>query len=396
MKIIHTSDWHLGQNFYGYDRRDEHAHMVGQLRTLVEQQQPDVLVIAGDVYDIGSPNTVVQKDFAKYLVSLCKACPDMTIVCIAGNHDSASRHEVFQEPWEAFGVYTVGKVNMNDVKSNIIKVKDKGYVVAVPYTNERFLDDDFYQKLSAAVEQECGVDGLPVIYVGHASIMDLDYDGHKTADENKYVGNIECTSVERIGDVYDYIALGHIHKAQTFYNGRARYCGSPIPVSFDEVKPGYDHGFTIVDIAGKGEVPVISTVPVECVRPLVNIPSVGFATWADAMAELKKFPAGQDAYIRLNIEVEEHESLPYDRETQISNALLGKQGKYCLINVTRKSSVVAGKSEVAPMELEELQNEDPLTLVKRYFASEGIEFIGDFEDMFNEAVAAVKSVQDEN
>ena len=58
--------------------------------------------------------------------------------------------------------------------------------------------------------------------------------------------------------------------------------------------------------------------------------------------------------------------------------------------------MVAGKSEVAPMELEELQNEDPLTLVKRYFASEGIEFIGDFEDMFNEAVAAVKSVQDEN
>jgi exonuclease SbcD len=285
---------------------------------------------------------------------------------------------------------------MDDIKANIIKVKDKGYVVAVPYTNERFLDDDFYQKLSAAVMQECGEDGLPVIYVGHASIMDLDYDGHKTADESKYVGNIECTSVERIGDVYDYIALGHIHKAQTFYNDHARDCGSPIPVSFDEVKPGYDHGFTVVQIAARGEVPQISTVPVMCVCPLVNIPSMGFASWEDAMAELKKFPAGLEAYIRLNIEVDEQESLPYDREVQISNALLGKLGKYCLINVKRKSSVAVGKSEVAPMELEELQNEDPLTLVKRYFASEGIEFIGDFEDMFNEAVAAVKSVQDEN
>lgn len=396
MKIIHTSDWHLGQNFYGYDRRDEHCHMVEQLKTLVEQQQPDVLVIAGDVYDVGSPNTVAQKDFAKYLVSLCKACPGMTIVCIAGNHDSASRHEVFQEPWEAFGVYTVGKVNMDDIKANIIKIKDKGYVVAVPYTNERFLDDDFYQKLSAAVMQECGEDGLPVIYVGHASIMDLDYDGHKTADESKYVGNIECTSVERIGDVYDYIALGHIHKAQTFYNDRARYCGSPIPVSFDEVKPGYDHGFTVVQIAARGEVPQISTVPVMCVCPLVNIPSMGFASWEDAMAELKKFPAGLEAYIRLNIEVDEQESLPYDREVQISNALLGKLGKYCLINVMRKSSVAAGKSEVAPMELEELQNEDPLTLVKRYFASADIEFTEDFEDMFNEAVAALNSDQDEN
>lgn len=396
MKIIHTSDWHLGQNFYGYDRRDEHSHMVEQLRALVEQQQPDVLVIAGDVYDVGSPNTMAQKDFAKYLVSLCKACPDMTIVCIAGNHDSASRHEVFQEPWEAFGVYTIGKVNMDDIRANIIKVKDNGYVVAVPYTNERFLDDDFYQKLSAAVVQECGDDGLPVVYVGHASIMDLDYDGHKTADESKYVGNIECTSVERIGDVYDYIALGHIHKAQTFYNDRARYCGSPIPVSFDEVKPGYDHGFTVVQIAARGDVPQISTVPVKCVCPLVNIPSMGFASWKDAMAELKNFPAGLEAYIRLNIEVEEQESLPYDREAQISNALFGKLGKYCLINVMRKSSVAAGKSEGVPMELEELQNEDPLTLVKRYFASEGMEFTEDFEDMFNEAVAAVNSVRDEN
>jgi exonuclease SbcD len=60
MKIIHTSDWHLGQNFYGFDRRDDHVEMISQLTKLIAEEKPDALIIAGDIYDIATPNTAVQ------------------------------------------------------------------------------------------------------------------------------------------------------------------------------------------------------------------------------------------------------------------------------------------------------------------------------------------------
>lgn len=396
MKIIHTSDWHLGQNFHGYDRREDHYHMIGQLVELVGREQPDALVIAGDVYDVGAPAASVMKDFSRYMVALHDACKDMAIVCISGNHDSASRHVIFQEPWEALGVYMIGRANVEDLAPNIVKVGDKGYVVAVPYTHERFLDDDFYDRLEAEVRRICGGDTLPIIYTGHASITDCDYDGHdKVAD--RYIGNIECTSVECIGKTYDYIALGHIHKEQTFYGGRARYCGSPVAVSFDEVKPGYEHGFTVVEIAARGAEVRISKVPVIMKRPLVNIPSSGFASWNDVLKELMDFPDDTDAYIRLNVELEAGESLPYDQKAQIANAMNGKVAVCCQVNPKRKiMQTPAGGSVAAPMELEELKKEDPLNLIRRYFSSQGVPFTKDFEEMLHEAYQAANYQSDED
>ena len=126
MKIIHTSDWHLGQNFYGYDRSEDHESMINQLIELVHAEEPDALVIAGDIFDVPTPNTAVQKSFAEVIVRIHDACPSMTIVCISGNHDSASRHEIHQTPWEALKVKMIGKANMTDMKDNIIPI---GYPV---------------------------------------------------------------------------------------------------------------------------------------------------------------------------------------------------------------------------------------------------------------------------
>ena len=233
MKIIHTSDWHLGQSFHGYDRNDEHGNMIAALKGIIAREQPDLLVIAGDIYDVAAPGAYVQKQFSGYMLELKQEAPGMPVVCISGNHDSSSRHELFQEPWEALNVHMIGKVDMENLQNNIISIPGKGWVVAVPYTNERFLDDEFYQRLQEAVKERAA-DGLPVVYVGHAAIEKFDFTGHSNMS-GRFIGGIECTSLERLGDCYDYIALGHIHKAQSI--GRARYCGSPVPVGFDEVRP---------------------------------------------------------------------------------------------------------------------------------------------------------------
>ena len=336
MKLIHTSDWHLGQNFFGFDRREDHDYMVSQLIELAQDQQPDALIIAGDIYDVAAPNTTIQKDFAEYMVKLHMACPNMTIVCISGNHDSASRHEVYQTPWEALNVRMVGKIDKEDFRANIIEVPGKGWIVAVPYTNERFLDENFYSLLEAKTKEVTGED-LPIIYVGHAAITGTDFTGHQKQND-RFIGGIECTRLEQLGDIYDYVALGHIHKAQTFGNGKARYCGTPLAVSFDEVRSGYEHGFDIVEIDSHGTTPRIRSIEVKCKQQIVNIPTEGHAVWEDVIKELKVFPAQTPAYLRLNVLLKENSVLPYNKDAQLEEALRGKLAKCATINPTREET----------------------------------------------------------
>lgn len=94
MKILHTSDWHLGHMLYNYDRTAEQGAMLYQMIHLVERHQPDVFLVAGDIFHTSTPSASVQTMLAEAIVEIHKACPEMTIVLTAGNHDSASKHEI--------------------------------------------------------------------------------------------------------------------------------------------------------------------------------------------------------------------------------------------------------------------------------------------------------------
>ena len=400
MKLIHTSDWHLGQNLHNIDRKEEHDAMVEQLVELVKTENPDALVIAGDIYDVSMPNTTAQKSLAEYLVKLHDACPSMVIVCISGNHDSASRHEIFQTPWDALGVKMLGKIDASDFSSNIIHVADKGIIVAVPYTNERFLNDEFYSSLEEYVRELVSeVENLPIVYVGHAAIKDCNYTGHKVI-EDKYIGGIECTDIKELGTIYDYIALGHIHKAQTFNDDRARYCGTPVPVSFDEVRSGYEHTFSVVEIALHGTMPTIRTVEVKPVKVLVNIPAERAAKWDEVMSELKNFPSDKKAYIRLNVLLAPGEILPSNREEQIKAALSGKNAICVYVNPVRAVDENAGKNNDASMRksltVQELQVIEPIEIMKAHAENQKITFKAEFNDMLAEVLRMVEETENED
>ena len=396
MKRIHTSDWHLGQNFFNYDRSDDHESMIRQLIDLVQTEEPDALVIAGDIFDVATPNTTVQKRFAESVVKIHDARPSMTIVCISGNHDSASRHEIHQTPWEALNVLMIGKANMTEMDENIISISGKGWIVAIPYTNERRLNDEFYSRLEAAIKEKTAEE-LPIVYVGHAAITGCDHTGHDIMN-GRFVGGIEYTGLDELGTVYDYIALGHIHKAQTFGNGRARYCGTPLPVSFDEVRSGYEHSFSIVEIEAHGSVPSIRTVDVDCPHPLVSIPSEGHAPWKDVIAELKKFPSDIEAYIRLNVLLKESEQMPFDKDRQIEEAMAGKAARYAVTNPTRESLVSEERRQNAmnAITVEELQKLDPITVLKGYAERLGYTFSDKFQEMFDTVFRNINCSDNEN
>ena len=396
MKIIHTSDWHIGKVLCNLDRKEDNDSMVEQLAVLVENEKPDALVIAGDIYDVSTPNTIAQKSLSDYLVKLRNACPEMLIVCISGNHDSASRHEIYQTPWDALGVKMLGKIDASDSSPNIIKVADKGVIVAVPYTNERFLSEEFYTSLEAYVRENVG-DDLPIVYVGHAAIKDCDYVGHKV-QEDRFIGGIECTNIAELGSIYDYVALGHIHKAQTFGEGRARYSGSPVPVSFDEVRSGYEHTFSVVEIASRGAKPEIKTVDVKPVNVLVNIPAEEFAKWSEVMAELKQFPNDIKAYIRLNVLLGESETLPFNTEEQIRAALKGKQAIWAETNATREESVAKAdeSAKIKALTMQELQEIEPIDIFKAYAANKNLEFKEDFTNMLSEILKTMEETKNED
>ncbi|MBQ7898360.1 MAG: exonuclease subunit SbcD [Bacteroidales bacterium] len=396
MKIIHTSDWHLGQNFYGFDRRPDHEHMIGALTDLIISEKPDALIVAGDIYDTQTPGLAVQKMFVESMMALHKAHPAMAIVCISGNHDSASRHEIHQTPWSVLNVHMLGKIDSDSLQDNIVQIEDKGWIVAVPYTNDRFLDDEFYRKLQETVTEN--TDGLkPVIYVGHAAMKDCDFTGHDILND-RFIGGIECTDIIELGDTYDYIALGHIHKAQTFKSGRARYCGSPLPVGFDEVRRGYEHGFTIMEITAHGDMPQIRTKDLESIHPLVNIPAEGHAEWASVIDELKNFPPEIPAYIRLNVLLKDDQMLPYDKENQIMAALHGKQGRYAMLNPTREQTARTENHGgiLKSMSMEELLKTSPLTVLQSYAEMEGFIFTENHVEMFNEVLESVNKAENED
>lgn len=128
--------------------------MLEQMRRIVADEQPDLFLLSGDVYHTSQPSASVQTMFADALLAIHEACPAMTIVVTAGNHDSGMRHEIFRAPWRRFNVHTIGSLDRENPDSHIIGISGKGYVVAVPYASERFIPDGFSAGFSTGCVSE--------------------------------------------------------------------------------------------------------------------------------------------------------------------------------------------------------------------------------------------------
>jgi exonuclease SbcD len=160
MKILHTSDWHLGHSLYNYDRSEEQSQMLEQMERIVESEKPDVFLLSGDVYHTTQPSSATQTMFTNAMVRIHEAHPDMVIVVTAGNHDSGAKHDIFQTPWRALKVFTVGTLEKEQLDNHIIHIEGKGYVVAIPYSYERNIPDGFFQGL---LDEICLTNSPPTI-----------------------------------------------------------------------------------------------------------------------------------------------------------------------------------------------------------------------------------------
>ena len=381
MKILHTSDWHLGHTLYNHSRNEEQQAMLDQMADIVKEQQPDVFLLCGDVFHTSQPSNAIQTMLSDGLVKIHEAYPQMTIVMTAGNHDSGTKHEIFRTPWRALNVYAIGQLEKENLEEHIIEVPGKGYIIAIPYTYEQNLPEGFFQQLLDMVSER-NTEGLPVVMTAHTTVKGCDFQGHEQGTEYT-VGNIDAIELDQLGQGYDYLALGHIHHGQFVHSGKhnVRYCGTPIPISFDET---FSHSVTMVEIGQHSESPSVSTIEIQNPHPLVTLPSEGLAPWETAKELLKDFPDDIPAYIRLNVEIDDF--LPVEAQMEAANLVDGKQCRFCYINAKRKTNP---QTEAKVLTVQEFQAEQPIEIAKQYAAYIGVNFEEKMTEMFNEVMAMV-------
>ena len=216
----------------------------------------------------------------------------------------------------------------------------------------------------------------------HTTIGGCDFRGHDHATE-LMVGGIDAMDLTTMGDGYDYLALGHIHHEQYVHSGKhnVRYCGSPLPVGFDE---SFTHSVSIVEIGKHGDTPNMEKKEIINPHPLVTLPTEGFATWEEATLLLSQFPADIPAYIRLNVEIEDF--LPLEAQAEASLLTEEKQCRFCCINARRKA---ARQTEAKMLSVQEFQAEEPVEIAKRFAEDTGINFDSEMQDMFHELMTMV-------
>ena len=378
MKILHTSDWHLGHQLYGYDRTYEQAAMLMQIARIAEEESPDVFILAGDIFHVAQPSASIQRMFVDAIDYIRGRCPEMKFIIIAGNHDSGTRHEIFSPVWRNMGVEAIGTVHYENPEEHILEIGGKGYVVALPYANERYVREGFVQQLLDMVNNR-NKGNLPVAMTAHTTLSGIDYSGHDLRGDS-IIGGIESIDLMKMGEGYDYLALGHIHHGQYVRRGKgtARYSGSPLPVSFDE---DYPHTISIVELDGHEMAPKVRNILIENPRPLITLPATGRTNWDSAIKLLRQFPDDSDVYIRLN--VAQSDTLPPDANDEALQAVKEKKCRFCLINYKREDG---NKNIRKTLTVNEFKEESPIDIAGRYMESIGEKFDSEMKEMFQEVV----------
>lgn len=327
LQIFHTADWHLGQTFHHHDRLFEHQQFLNWLLEQLQQQQPDALIFAGDVFDTINPSAASQKQYFQFLADAQQARPGLQMVITAGNHDAGSRLEAPRELLEAFQIRVVGTVPRNsdgqiDVDQLIVPLQDSNgriaaYVLAVPFLRPadvpRITDavdpwlagirELYCQTTQQAVQRrEREAPDAAIVAMGHCHFSG----GDESPDSERrlIIGGSECIGSEAFPTDLSYVALGHLHRVQQFDGGRVRYSGSPIPLSFSERT--YQHQILQLFLNG-AVVERTESLLVPRSVPLLTIPEQGAAAADDLLDLLRQtdlptsVPHDQQPFLELRL-----------------------------------------------------------------------------------------------
>lgn len=371
MRIIHTSDWHLGQYFYGKSRAKEHQQFLNWLLTQVDTKKVDAIIVAGDIFDTATPPSYAREMYFDFIAKLqLKQCQ---LIILAGNHDSVAMLSESQSVLASLNTQVIAQAqtviesisdeglsrsnapNNNNSNQQVMPLYDASNQVsamlcAIPFIRPRDIIKSkagqsakdkqqnlqqaiskHYQtlykeaKLQAEAYEKAQGAAIPVIATGHLTALGVSLNDSKSDSvRDIYIGSLEAFPANEFPPA-DYIALGHIHRAQKIAKSEhIRYCGSPIPLSFDEAKQ--DKRVLMVDFSA-GKLSQVTDLIIPCFQALYMV-KASLDTLHSALQEtMEHFTRNQDplsedanteiAWLDIEIDNAEHLSDLTQRVTEL-------------------------------------------------------------------------------
>ena len=393
IRILHTADWHLGQTFFGYDRVEEHVHFLQWLARELKENKIDVLLVAGDVFDVSNPSAASQRMFYHFIRQVTEENPKLQLVVVAGNHDSAARLEAPVPLLQEMRTEIRGIVRKHegeiDYDHLIVELKNsegevEALCLAVPFLRQGGYPvvatdgnpyaegvKELYVRLQERALQR-RKDGQALVAVGHLQATGSEI-AERDFSERTIIGGLECVSPDTFTEQIAYTALGHIHKSQRV-SGRenVRYAGSPLPMSFAERE--YHHGVVIVTLAEGWAVEIEKREYVPLVG-LLSVPRGKAATPEEVLEELAHLPlASEEAegeqterslhfpYLEIKVLLTEPEPMLRQR---IEEVIADKAVRLArIVSVYRQAEENTLEEEVLAAGLQEM---NPLQIVKATF-----------------------------
>jgi exonuclease SbcD len=298
MRLLHTSDWHLGHTLRGEVTREyEHAAFLTWLLEACVREAADALVITGDVFDSATPPASAERMWFEFLAAARRARPAMDIVAIAGNHDSPARLGAASSVLRELGVHVVGGLPRRDdgaldLDRILLPVAGgRGLIAAVPFLRPVDVAADVPEPLTAIygeVIEAARARRRPdqaLIVTGHLYVAGAD--AQYLSERRVSIGGQESAPLRLFPDDIDYVALGHIHRPQRIGRASIRYAGAPLPLSLDEAD--YKSQIVAVQFAG-GRMHDLRSLSVPRTVEIVRVPRRGAAPLPEVLAELTRLP----------------------------------------------------------------------------------------------------------
>lgn len=429
MILIHTADWHIGQNFYGYDRYEEHRHFLDWLENTLVEKRADVLLVTGDVFDGPNPPARAQQLYYAFLRRIADRLPGLQVVVTAGNHDSAARLEAPNPLLEALHVTVVGSVHYGETdgiadnadtagtsdtpgiidtaaalagaaRRLLIPLCDaSGEVaaccVAVPYLRQGDYPpattyDEGVRQLYAALAEVARREfrGKPLVMTGHLHVLGAAV-SERDRSERVVVGGLDCVSDAIFPSDTAYGALGHLHRAQRVAGrDNVRYAGAPVPMSFAEKRNA--QSVCCVDITAAGA--AVSLLPYTPKVALLSVPESPLPI-EEVLACLADLPQGEvtedSPYLEIKVRMAGPEpSLKY----KITQALRGKSVRLTAILPFYPEREAVGAAGGGATAVRELSQMPPLDIaLDVYHKKYGTDMPASLRKMLSDVIKEVEA-----
>ena len=287
MKLFHLSDLHIGLKLFNRDLYEDQSYILGQVIEIATREQPDVIMIAGDIYDKAIPSAEAVEIFDLFISRLTQVVPNAEIMLISGNHDSAPRVNVFRNILQRQKIHMIGmppqlpeekieKVVLQDeygdVNFYLLPFVKPSMIKPIVGSDENGNNLSYTDAIHKLLQREQIDSNARNVLVSHQFYLPASTDPNSVErmdSEVRTVGNIDAVKAD-ILERFDYAALGHIHKPMKVGREFSRYCGTPLACSVSEA--GQKKGVIMVSLEEKGKVKtdVLPLIPLRQVRVITG------------------------------------------------------------------------------------------------------------------------------